>query len=130
MATEYRGLTFEDYYNDLREFRSADARYRETTDMDGTAERTIYNKRIEMHNLENPSKIWGAWVEILERRVEPIFKVISTHPLGDGMYTQTVQKIGETIYEDLEYFCYGEGFKSFSGSRYVHAKTTKMFGEA
>ena len=127
----YRGnLTDEDYWNDLRNFKNADARYTETTDLEGTAERTIYNKRIEMHNPDTPAKIWGCWIEILDRRIEPIYKVISTHPLGDGMFTQTVQQIGETIYSDLEYFCYGDGFKSFNGSRYVHKKVVRMFGVA
>lgn len=129
-TTVFKNLTYNDLDNDKREFYNCDARYTETTNMSENNGVIRYDKRIEMHNPEHPEKIWGCWIEIREMRTEPIFKVLSTYPNGDGIYTQTVEKIGDTIYEDTEYFCYGEGFKTFDGSRYVHAKSTHIYGEA
>ena len=127
-AREYTSaLTYKDYDNDKREFFGHDARYDETTDMSENGDQIIYNKRISF--CTEDEKTWGCWIEILTRRIEPIFKVLSTYPNGDGIYTQTVQKIGEKVYEDLEYFNYGEGFKTIKGSRYIHNVDTYLYGE-
>lgn len=126
MTVEYTGkITYADYEKDKMDFYGQDARYEEHTDMSECGDSVIYNKRV--HFCSEDQKIWGCWVEILTRRVEPIFKVLSTHPNGDGIFTQTVQKIGERTYEDMEYFDYGDGFKTINGSRFVHCIKTRYF---
>lgn len=119
--------TYTDYDNDKKEFFGHDASYEETTDMEQFGDQTIYNKRVTF--CTEDKKVWGCWVEILTRRTEPIFKVMSTHHIGDDVYTQTVQKIGEKVYEELEYFDYGDGFKTIEGSKYVRNVDTYLYGE-
>lgn len=123
---EYRGeLTYQDYAKDKRNFYGQNAHYVEKTDISTCGESVTYNKRV--HFSTDDEKVWGCWVEILTRRVEPIFKVLSIHPNGDGIFTQTVQQIGEKVYEDMEYFDYGDGIKTIEGSKYVHCIKTRYF---
>lgn len=125
MRTYTSELTYADYDADKMNFYGQDARYEETTDMSQCGDAVIYNKRV--HFCSEDEKVWGCWVEIRTRRVEPIYKVISTRPNGENVFTQIVEKIGERIYEDMEYFDYGQGFKTIDGSRFIHSVDTRYF---
>lgn len=121
-------LTYDDYNTDKKNFFGQDARYVEDTDMQGeTPEYVIYKKKITF--CTEDEKIWGTWHETHTVRREPIFKILSTHRMGDNVFEQTVEQIGETVYEDLEYFAYGEGFKHNCASQFVHTVIKKMFKE-
>lgn len=126
METKTKTVDMIEYHKDKADFYGCNARYEEISDMSVCGDAVIYNKRI--HFCSEDEKTWGCWIEILTRRVEPIYKVLSIHPNGDGIFTQTVQQIGETVFEDMEYFSYGEGFKTVPGSKYVHNSWTRYYG--
>ena len=128
--TERTGVSEEEYNIDKKGFYRFDAKYTEETGMEGKSFETTgvtYRKTVSFHNKDN--SIWGTWMEIRTVRKEPIFKVLFTNWLGGNVYEQTVKKIGETTYEDTEYFVYGEGFEYMDGSKYYHEVRTVMFGK-
>ena len=127
--TTYTGTTFEEYEEDKKRFLGHDAKYREDSEMEGEGFETTgvtYKKTVSFCTADE--KIWGTWTEIRTIRTEPIFKVLFTNHLGGDVYEQTVKKIGETEFEDREYFVYGEGFDYPARSKYVH-RVTKFYNE-
>lgn len=129
-STTRTGASYEEYMADKKDFYGHDARYIEETEIEGENFETTgvtYKKSVSF--CTDDQKVWGTWMEIRTVRKEPIFKVLFTNWLGGNVYEQTVKKIGETTYEDTEYFVYGEGFKHFDGSKYIHEVTTTMFEE-
>lgn len=123
-------ITYQDYNADKMDFLGKDARYIEETEMSGENFETTgvtYKKSVSFYTEDE--KVWGTWMEIRTVRTEPIFKVMFTHHLGGNVYEQTLKKIGETEYEDVEYFVYGEGFKHFDGSKFIHMVTKTLFKE-
>ena len=122
--------TYENYNADKMKFFGKDARYTEETEMTGENFETTgvtYKKSVSF--CTDDEKVWGTWMEIRTVRTEPIFEVMFTHHLGGNVYEQTVKKIGETEYEDMEYFVYGEGFEYFHSSKYIHKVTKTLFNE-
>ena len=119
--------TVEEYYKDKSKFYSHDVKYIEDANMIGeSSDHVVYKKRITF--CTEDEKIWGTWHETLTVRREPIFKILSTHRMGDNVFEQTVEQIGETVYEDLEYFAYGEGYEHSCETKRVHSSHKRMFG--
>ena len=128
--TERTGVSDEEYNIDKKGFYRFDAKYTEETGMEGKSFETTgvtYRKTVSFHNKDN--SIWGTWMEIRTVHTEPIFEAMFTRHLGGNIYEQTVRKVGETEYEDVEYFVYGEGFEYMDGSKYFHEVRTVMFGK-
>ena len=120
--------TIEEYYKDKANFYAHDARYTEDADMIGeSSDLIVYKKRITF--CTEDEKIWGTWHEECTVRREPIYRVISTRKMGENVFEQTVEQIGETIYEDIEYFAYGEGYEHSCKSKYVHSIHKRMFSK-
>ena len=119
--------TIQEYNEDKKNFYNHEARYFENTDMMGeTPEYVTFVKKITF--CTEDEKIWGTWHETRTVRREPIFKILSTHRMGENVFEQTVEQIGETVYEDIEYFAYGEGYEHSCKSKYVHSIHKRMFG--
>ena len=122
------GATYDEYMADKKQFYAHDVRYTEKTKMEGENFETTgvtYKKSVSF--CTEDEKVWGTWMEIRTVRTEPIFEVMFTRHLGGNVYEQTAKKIGETEYEDVEYFVYGEGFDYPATSKFIHTVTKKTY---
>ena len=119
--------TYRDYDAAKREFLGCEADYHEDTDMTGDdfVHGITYHKSVSM--VSEDRKTWGMWIENRTVRVEPIYRTLHTQRMGENVYDLTVKKIGERTFEDMEFYCYGEGFQHDGETRWIHQVTTEMW---